>query len=1720
MMIYRAIISRICVLLLSAFFFADAALADRFQIITQHADTETAGEAFSVTLVAKDASGGTITSYTGGHNIAWTSNAKYSPDNWSPMIPEGIQTFEQGVAICPNFTLPNAATCTIFASDPFSAISGTSTTITVNHGTAIKFKVAAPSTAMAGIAFSLSSLTTRDLYGNIATDYYGSKSLEYFGPGANPVYPNPVTFDNGIAKLPLKITLFKAEETQINIKDAAINGLSGTIAVSAGTPHHFEVVTTNNNIEQAGVPFSITIRAMDLYGNMATGYDGNFPIFCTWTATSSPSGAKPDKPLDGTPTFTNGVGTIPGFTLTNANEMPTISITDNMISGTSKGITVNPGTAARFKVTSEHDNIETANTTFKVILTCQDSHENTLSNFTGSYSIGWQWTAKNSPNGQPPIKIGTGTQGFTKGIAEIYGFTLTRAGETPLIIARSIISGTSSPIIVKPGEASSFQVNAPATVNAGQSFTLSPIVAHDYCGNIATSYQGQKTLNYSGDTFGSSSFTNPVYFSNGSSTTELKTTLTRAGTGNITIADGDIRGTSGTITVMAGNAVIFSLITQHNGTETAGTPFEMSIVASDIFGNFASGYEGEHYLVWTWSANNSPNNTQPRLPSDGNQFFVNGNATVANLTLFNAQEKPVIIVSDGHIRGTSSQIVVMPTNVTHFEMTTQHQQAETAGSTFSVTLTARDSFSNVATNYIGNKYLIWGLNATSSPTNILPKKPADGLQIFNQGRVEVDGFLLVRAEDVATITVTESNITGSCGQIMVKAGTVTSFSLDLPATVTVNQQFAGTITARDVCGNIARDYQGIKNMTYTGPGNSPSGNPPSYTNPVNFVQGVASKVWTTLVKAENTTIRVQSGMIYGESAQIEVSPSLTSRFEITTQHNDTETAGDPFSVNIRVIDVHNNLNTQYAGSHRLRWKWNAHRSANDSLPSIAEEGECIFFNGVGTASGFRLVNADEMPIIIASDNSIEGSSRPIIVEPATATSFEVITPGYVNAGEPFNITRITAKDNFGNVARQYTGDKSFTYSGPGNGYIKGSPGYTNVVNFDKGISTTILKTTLYKAERVRIHVEDGGGISGSKIFGDSMEVDVKGAKAAVFQVTSQHDNEETAGEEFSLTIRTRDEFGNEVSGYVERHYLKWFWNGATAAPNGVMPSRPLPGNANFEYGVAAVPGFRLTNATQTPTISVTDDEVRGTSTPIKIKPDKAVSFDIAVPSPVTVNRPFNISQVIARDAFSNVAISYSGDKILGYTGPKSDGVNGEPSYTYAAHFEKGLLTTSLATILSKEERTAIRISEGSVVGTSNGIQVLTMGACFTISPHEVYATTTQIMNCVIVNNNLAMIDKIQVIIPYGFTLAALSVPQCSDENKVWNAVANGSETTLIPATVSDCLLNGESVQLEITVKTVEHEQESVAWPCMITSGNFTIRASELNKGDSQVRITAYRLEADVFPRVILLDGTATIIARLAEIATTKPYFNGLIEFSIISGTESAALLGNTRVYTNSLGSASIGLISGTRTGTITVQIKYRQYDIKTVNIRIVSNVPKIIPGKHGFIKADELIVKPITPVTLIGEEGFGIKYRLDDEGTWTTYTEPFSVGTYGVHTIYSACVDENGNAGPIKAFSIFVSTDVLSGLINYPNPFSPYVDKVTHIEYHLDSPMDVEIRIYNLFGELVKDMDRPSAKLGLQQIEWDGKNGDGDIVGNGGYICVVRIKGQEKEMIRKILVVK
>jgi hypothetical protein len=97
---------------------------------------------------------------------------------------------------------------------------------------------------------------------------------------------------------------------------------------------------------------------------------------------------------------------------------------------------------------------------------------------------------------------------------------------------------------------------------------------------------------------------------------------------------------------------------------------------------------------------------------------------------------------------------------------------------------------------------------------------------------------------------------------------------------------------------------------------------------------------------------------------------------------------------------------------------------------------------------------------------------------------------------------------------------------------------------------------------------------------------------------------------------------------------------------------------------------------------------------------------------------------------------------------------------------------------------------------------------------------------------------------------------------------------------------------------------------------------------------------------------------------------------------------------------------------------------------------------------------------------------------------------------------------------------------NYPNPFHPS-EAPTTIAYKLSGNATVTMRIYTITGGLVLERKFDSGQTGgvegLNTVQWDGKNGDGEWVASGGYILMLEAKGKGETihtMRRKMAVVR
>ena len=85
---------------------------------------------------------------------------------------------------------------------------------------------------------------------------------------------------------------------------------------------------------------------------------------------------------------------------------------------------------------------------------------------------------------------------------------------------------------------------------------------------------------------------------------------------------------------------------------------------------------------------------------------------------------------------------------------------------------------------------------------------------------------------------------------------------------------------------------------------------------------------------------------------------------------------------------------------------------------------------------------------------------------------------------------------------------------------------------------------------------------------------------------------------------------------------------------------------------------------------------------------------------------------------------------------------------------------------------------------------------------------------------------------------------------------------------------------------------------------------------------------------------------------------------------------------------------------------------------------------------------------------------------------------------------------------------------NYPNPFNP----VTNIIYSMDTASDVTIAVYNIQGQLVKNLFIGNVTPGQHSISWNGTNNFAQTVPSGIYIYSV--KSSQRILIGKMMLLK
>ncbi len=1102
-----------------------------------------AGTAETFAVTAYNADGTINTGYAGTVRFTSTDGQAALPANAT--LTNGTGTF--GV------TLKTAGTESIAATDTANAaLTGSEAGIAVSPAAASHLALAGAVAEVAGGVESI-TVTALDPYGNVATGYAGTVHLT--STDGQAVLPADATLSAGIGTF--SVTLKTAGLEAIAAADTAtpsIAGIESGIAVSPAAAARLAVAGAL--AEVAGGVETITVTALDAFGNVATGYAGTVHLASTDARAVLPPNS----------TLNAGMGTFHVTLETAGTQAITAADAVNpAIGGTEAGIAVTPAAAARLAVAGALTDV--AGGSEVVTVTALDPFDNVATGYAGTVHV-------TSTDGQAVLPADAT---LTNGVGT-FAVTLKTAGVRSITAADTAvpsIAGTLAGIAVTPAAAARLALAGAVNEVAGGVETIA-VTALDPFGNVATGYAGTVRLV---STDGQAVLPVAATLTNGVGT--FAVTLKTAGTQAITAADTAIPALAG----VAGGILVTPAAASHLAvagavSEVAGGVEVVTVTALDAFGNVATGYAGTVHLTST--------DAQATLPP--NATLTNGVGSFA-VTLKTAGVRSIAAadLANPSIGGAEAGIVVSPAAASHLAVA--GAVAEVAGGVEPITVTALDPYGNVATGYAGIVHF------TSSDARAV--LPADAMLAGGTGTFGV----ALKTAGLESITATDLVVPAIAGTepgIAVSPAAAARFVV----TGAVNEVAGGIetlgVAALDAFGNVATGYSGIVRITST---DARAILPPA----AGLVNGVGSFP-VTLETAGTQAIAATDAAdptILGSASGIAVTPASAAHLLVTGAVN--ESAGGVETVTITAIDPFGNIATGYAGT--------VHVTSTD--PRAILPADATLAGGSGSFA-LTLETAGLQAIIAtdAANPGLTGTQSSILVAPAAATHL-VVTGAVAEVAGGSEAVTVTAYDAAGNVATGYAGTVQITSSDPQavlppDAALSGGTGTFNVILKTAGSESITATDALNPA-----------------ITGAAPGIAISPAAAVRFVVAGLA--AAGAGGLDPITVTAVDPFGNIAGGY-----------GGTVHFASSDAQAILPADSSLTNGVGAfnvtlkTAGVRSITATDT-----VNPAVLGVDAGIAVSPAAASRFVVDGGVAEAAGGVESIT-VTALDPFGNVATGYAG----------------------------------------------------------------------------------------------------------------------------------------------------------------------------------------------------------------------------------------------------------------------------------------------------------------------------------------------------------------------------------------------------------------------------------------------------------------------------------------------
>ncbi len=1034
-------------------------------------------------MTAYDAYGNVANGYTGTVAFSSSDAKAILPANYSfSSTDQGSHTF--------SVTLETAGTQSITVVDSSSfGITGSEAGINVQPAALAGFTVTGfPTTATAGTAHSF-TVSATDAYGNVITGYLGTVALS--STDSNAAFsPTAYTFTAADAGThSFSAILETAGPQSINASDTT-NGASETqtgITVQAAALAKLAVAGFPTS-PTAGTAYNFTVSATDAYGNVITGYLGTVALSSTDSnAAFSPTAYTFTAADAGTHSFSAILETAGPHSI-NASD------TTNGASGTQTGIVVQAAGARSFTVTG-FPATSTAGTAYSVTVTAYDAYGNMASGYTGNVAL--------SSSDQDAVLPADYT--FTPGDAGTHSFSVSlETGGMQSIAATDTatpsIAGSEANIVVKAAAAKMLAfARFPATITAGEANAFT-VTAKDAYGNVATSYTGTVAFSSSDDhaiLLAEYTFTGA---DEGTHTFSLS--FETAGTQSITATDtttSSISGFEPNIVVQAADATSLA-VTGFPETTSAGAANQLIVTAYDAFENVATGYRGTVAL--------SSSDSQAILPPNYAFTSGDGGTHTFSMMLQTAGTQSITATDTAAPALTASEAEVTVQAATASTLAvTGFPEMVTAGVVEMVTVTAYDSFGNVASGYVGTVAFSSSDGHALLPADYAFAADDAGTHRFSIS-LETAGTQSITATDAAI-----AGITGAEPNIIVSAAAARTLAVGgFPTTDTAGATAQVTVTAFDAYGNVASGYAGTVAFSSSG---GRAVLPDDYT----FNAGDAGR--------HDFALTLETAGPQSITAFDTVTPSLTdTETGITVNAAKAETlavsgfsaidtAGLANRVTVTAYDAYGNVADGYTGTVAYSSSDGYAVLPVDYTFTSADAGTSTFTLTLETA-GMQSITVHD-----TASTSITGSESGINVQAAAARSLVVSGFPIADTAGESNVVTVTAVDAYGNVATGYTGTLAFT-SADDRAILPGD--YTFTAD-DAGAHS--FSVTLDTAGAQSITAQD---TIDSTIIGTQSGIVVSPAAATALVLSG--DPSTTAGTAQYFTVTAQDPYGNTATGYT------------------------------------------------------------------------------------------------------------------------------------------------------------------------------------------------------------------------------------------------------------------------------------------------------------------------------------------------------------------------------------------------------------------------------------------------------------------------------------------------------------------------------------------------------------------------------------------------------------